>query len=1362
MPEPGLPSRFNLAVQASLPPFPPLPPDEPIRPWWRSAGRIALVYLLFASTWIYGTDDLVERYVPTAQQAAWQTGKGLAFIALSALLMFLMVGRALRLRVHAARAAQTLKERLELAIRGSTDGVWDWDITDDSHFWTARVEQMLGFDEGEMNRLALKWSERLHPDDREGAFAKLRSHLERDTPYDLEYRLELKDGTHRWFRSRGKAIRDDSGRPTRMAGTLTDIHERVSATERLRESEERYRQTFHTNQAVKLVIDPDTGVIVEANDAACAFYGYSREELLDKLIWEINTLPREVLSRKLELAKSERAFYEFRHRLASGEFRDVEVYAGPFSLQGRRLILSIVHDVTEVRRAREQIARSEAKYRRIVETAQEGIWLVDADWKTSFVNTRMAEMLGYAPEEMTGRHVFDFIHPTHHAGFERRIEARRRGVSEQYDMLFRRKDGTELWVLLSANPVLDDSGAFMGSLAMVTDITHKKEVEQELRRERRVFLAGPAVAWRWRNEPGWPVTYVSENVSFYGYAPADFTSGRIRFADIVHPDDLERIAAEVAEHARLGTIAFRQEYRLRTRDGGWIWLSDYSVTEPGPDGSIVAFAGYTIDDSERHVQETLRDNQRDVLERIAAGAPVPEVLGAVVRLVEARYPECFCSILLLRPDQTVTTAAAPRLPPEFSATIEGAKIGPKVGSCGTAMYHKRRVVVSDIELHPLWDGIRHHALRHGLRACWSEPMIDSRGEVLGSLAIYHTSVRSPDAAELDLIDNAAHLASIAVERARDAAALEQSEKRLRLALAAGKMGVFEWDMASGEITWSEEHARLWGMTLDEFDGTYAGFARRVHPEDLAGVQAAASAAAANGADYLHEYRLVMPDKTVRWIEGRAQFHRDAAGRPTRMVGLVIDITERKAAEDAIRTSEAHNRALLMAIPDLIFRMDREGRYLDYHAPDDAPLMVQPGDFLGRTAFEVLPRRYAEQCMEHLDKLFQTGTPQAYEYDVDRGGMGRRNSWEVRMVLSRPNEAMLLVRNITQAREAQRRLVESEQRMSILVRSTPLGVVIWNTDFTVAEWNPGAERVFGYSAREAIGRHARFIIPSVAHKDVDEVWRRLISNTGGLRSTNQNVRADGGVIWCEWYNSPMVGPDGKVFGVASLVEDITERRLAEQRQNLMMAELDHRVKNNLAAVISLAEQTGRTTATFEEFITTFTGRVRAMSRMHSALARSRWQGADLLMLVTQTLEAFGSGSAGRTEVIGPSTLLTARAAQSMAMALNELATNAVKYGALSTVGGGVRVRWSATSASADPAQPQVLSLEWVEHDGPPAQKPTRRGFGTELIEGAIAYELRGTVEMDFRPTGLVCSMTVPLYPDDAAPGNRQLPRLPETV
>jgi PAS domain S-box-containing protein len=1126
-------------------------------------------------------------------------------------------------REERGRAEARLREHallLEAAQDIAGIGYWISGLGPDAPLeWSDRTLEIFGVPRGSFGGRVSDFVALVHPADRARVRATERAAVEEGAEHAVEYRVVRPDGAVRWVFERGRVERGADGRPVRILGVCQDVTERREREAALAESEDRYRQMFHTNQAIKLALDATDGRIVDANDAAVAFYGHPRERLLSLRISDINQAPPDELAKRFAEARAGRARFEARHRLASGEVRDMEVYTGPVTVGGRALLFSVLHDVTERNRAREALAASERKYRRIVETTREGIWVVDDRWRTTFANGRMAEMLGVRPEEMLGRRVEDFVAPDDLPQLGRNMDDRRAGEGALHDFRFVRPDGTPVWTLVSTNPFTDEAGRFDGALAMVTDVT------------------------------------------------------------------------------------------------------------------------------ERRRAEAMRDAQARVLGLIAGGRPLGETLAETVRMVEAADPEAMASVLLLGPDGRARTAAAGRLPAAWAASVDGLEVGPGTGSCGTAMHERRRVVVEDIASSPLWAAYREGALAHGLRACWSDPIVGSGGEVLGSFAVYSGAARAPGERELEAVAAGARLAGIAIERARSEAALRESELRLRMALQAGRMGIYDWDLGTGKITWSEEHARMWGMRLEEFDGTYAAFASRVHPDDLAVINAKVEEAMTGSGEFTHEFRVHPAPGVTSWVQGRGRFERDAAGRPTHMRGVVVDVTARREAEEAVRASEATNRALLEALPDTLFRVDREGRYLGYHSPDPSRLLVPPERFLGRTCPEVLPARLAGLFMAALGELHRTGQPQTYEYDHVRPD-GSTAWWEVRLARSKGDEALCLLREVTARRTAEARLRESEQRLSLLVRSAPLGVVVFGTDFTVREWNPGAEQIFGWPAEEAVGRHGSFIVPESDRRYVDQVWNALVANRGGSRGTNRNVRRDGTTIFCEWYNATLVGPGGKVIGVACICQDVTEVRAAERRRELMMSELDHRVKNNLAAVLSLAEQTGRRAGSYPEFLEKFTGRLQAMSRMHAALAASRWRHADLGALARQTLDAYSVGPE-RLTVEGPAVELDPRAAQAVAMALNELATNAAKYGSLSAPAGRVSITWTVgpPSPSAEAGSVGTLHLEWRESGGPPVARPTRRGFGSEMIEGAVAHELRGTAKLDYQPSGLVCRMEVPLQP-----------------
>jgi two-component sensor histidine kinase len=203
------------------------------------------------------------------------------------------------------------------------------------------------------------------------------------------------------------------------------------------------------------------------------------------------------------------------------------------------------------------------------------------------------------------------------------------------------------------------------------------------------------------------------------------------------------------------------------------------------------------------------------------------------------------------------------------------------------------------------------------------------------------------------------------------------------------------------------------------------------------------------------------------------------------------------------------------------------------------------------------------------------------------------------------------------------------------------------------------------------------------------------------------------------------------------EDITERKRAEEQQSLLVAELDHRVKNVLAGVAVVAMRTGERSGSTRDFIDTLNHRLQSMAEAHALLSRNRWQGVSLADLVHQELAPFVT--VGNTVVEGPHVELTAAATQAMAMVLHELATNAAKYGALSTPQGRVSVRWEWRSNGRVPAS---LKLEWHEQGGPVVTVPAQAGYGASVIGDLVPYELGGAVELKFAPDGVHCIVVIP--------------------
>lgn len=366
---------------------------------------------------------------------------------------------------------------------------------------------------------------------------------------------------------------------------------------------------------------------------------------------------------------------------------------------------------------------------------------------------------------------------------------------------------------------------------------------------------------------------------------------------------------------------------------------------------------------------------------------------------------------------------------------------------------------------------------------------------------------------------------------------------------------------------------------------------------------------------------------------------------------------------------------------------------------------------------------------------------------------------VRDATGRVTHALWFQSDITARKQADARLQAALQKLSFHVDNSPLGVIEWDREFRVASWSSGAERIFGWTAAEVLGKHPDewpIVHPGDAERVAGVIQRLQTGAEPRNTCLNRNTTKDQRVIWCQWYNSVLFDPDGRVNSILSLAHDVTERLIAEDRRRLLMLELDHRVRNNLATVLGIAQQSLAVASSLEGFMAAFTGRIEALSRAHAILAQASWEGVDLARLCERVLEPCLVGADRRVRFGGPPVSLSAIQGSVLALTLHELMTNAVKHGALSVPGGSVHIQWKAGGSDGS----AWLTFEWAERNGPVVRPPARLGFGTSFIESAIAYELGGTARLEYDASGLRCRIVLPSAEAGGAGGER--PLLPEAL
>jgi PAS domain S-box-containing protein len=321
-----------------------------------------------------------------------------------------------------------------------------------------------------------------------------------------------------------------------------------------------------------------------------------------------------------------------------------------------------------------------------------------------------------------------------------------------------------------------------------------------------------------------------------------------------------------------------------------------------------------------------------------------------------------------------------------------------------------------------------------------------------------------------------------------------------------------------------------------------------------------------------------------------------------------------------------------------------------------------------------------------------------------------------------------------------RLLESEQRRSLALAAGRMGS--WDWDWVNGDWmwDKGQFQIFGVDPQHFVVTTAN--VKALLHpKDFHELRLGIAQLGRGKRSHEAEFRVnrpDGEIRWCVGTAAATIDKSGRVVRVSGVTVDITERKRAEERQNLLTREVDHRAKNALALAQSIVRLTrGESVKAYMQAVE---GRISALARVHTILSLSSWQGAEIAKLIDEELAPYATGdqiSLGGTDIqLQPAT------AQTLALALHELVTNSAKYGALSTLSGRLSLNWGIAG--------DVLQIVWEERDGPVVEKPASRGFGTRSVIASIESQLGGQAEFDWRSEGLICRLSVPLTPEITGP------------
>ncbi len=697
------------------------------------------------------------------------------------------------------------------------------------------------------------------------------------------------------------------------------------------------------------------------------------------------------------------------------------------------------------------------------------------------------------------------------------------------------------------------------------------------------------------------------------------------------------------------------EITLQPRQGTPFPVEVTVVPIANPTKSLMDLRLLMRDIRDRKQAEALLSNQNAVLERIAKAEPLSAILDHLLRTMELQLVNASCSVMRLDREGRLRGVAAPQLPEAYVQAIDGMAIGEGVGSCGTAAFRRDTMIVSDIATHPFWQNFKELALAHGLRACWSLPMLANDGQVLGTFAVYHSEPHFPEAQELAVVARAANIASIAIEREQFTQALQQlnqeleqrvvartaalqaSEERWQLVLKGSNDGIWDWDVLTNQVFFSSRWKMMRGFAEDEIGDQRSLWSEGIHPEDRDRVLAAVDRHFSGATEFFeHEYRVRHKDGTYFWILDRAQALRDASGQVIRMSGSETDITLRKQSELALQASERRYATLAAAAPVAILRFDLDFNLI--YANDRWHTMTgqSPETAQGRGWIETLHPDDLESLIARWTEM-QTRS----EVQVWDGGEGRHLRLDGTVTWFQVQIARELDANgtvvgyigtltdITPRKQAEQQLRDLSRRLDLALESAQIGT--WELDLVRDRlfWDDRTLAIFGIRREDFAGTFAaweeRLHPEDLAHQQQEiqqQIWQ---SDTTSDHIEFRIIRPDGEIRFLSASALIQRNDQGMPERIVGLNVDITDRKQVEL-DNQRLRERLHFVLASSPAAIYTCRTDGDYGVTFmSDNIYDITGHTAAEFMDESSFWADRLHPEDAPSVFANMAQLFGQGS-----------------------------------------------------------------------------------------------------------------------------------------
>jgi PAS domain S-box-containing protein len=965
---------------------------------------------------------------------------------------------------------------------------------------------------------------RIHPEDQATLLAAAEEALRTLRPYRAEYRAQAADGKWIWLEDRASIVRDEDGQPKLWQGILVDITARKAVEEALSRSEARSRGLFEQSPDAILVTDAECHII-EANPAAVTLLGYSREELSQLSVVDVVALEPDWVRRAFARLRREGGWEgELELRAKNGNLLPVETRAMAFHGPDGPRYVAFLRDLSE-RHRREVV---QARLAALVESSADAIISVSLDGLITDWNAAAEQLFGYTAEEAIGQPIAMLAPTEQVAESEAFLAQTGRGDSViGVETVRRRKDGRLLDVAVTAAPIKDGTGRVVGSSRILRDITERKQAEAALRESEKRLAQAQEIShlgsWEWDIHSD-VVLWSEELFRVFGLEPREVAGAYHDYLALVDADDREMVASVIAETMVSGApYAFR--HRIVRPDGSVRVLQARGEAALDEAGQPVRLRGTAQDVTElKQAEDALRVSEerfRTAFENAAIGMGLFDLDGRFLQVNQAYSALTGYS----EPELLAMSFKEITHPDDLEADLT----------------QFQRLVAGEMSSYQ----IEKRYIRKDGEAVW----------VRLTVAL----VRDERGAPHHLIGQVEDITA----RKRAEEELRASEVRYRTLVEQipAVVYVLAADENQTPLYFSPRIQELTGETPDEALALKEHWRELVHPDDYARVAAEDQRTSARGDPFQLEYRHRRKDGSYVWIQDECVPLRDEAGEIIAWQGVMLDMSARHRAEDALRASEARFRALVQNGSDIIVVLDADGKRKYVSPASERLLGYAPSDLVGRDFAEIVhpddvpTLRQAIQAS--VDGARQTGI---HELRLQhRDGSWRDFETIGTNLLDEPTVAGIVFnsREITGWKATQAALRESEERFRSAFDHAPIGVSLEAPDGQFIQVNHAFCDLVGYSEQDLLDKRFQDITHPDDLADELEVAERLwAGEIDSYELEKRFIHNDGRIVWVLLTKSAVRQGNASRYSVTQVLDITGRRHLDMERATMLVSEREY--------------------------------------------------------------------------------------------------------------------------------------------------------------------------------------------------------------